>query len=103
MSIVGSILGIANGGIHLSSQILARTSPKELKELEALGKRKIDLLSKIKAYRKNRRPSQRVQTVLENYLTDLTKVCDEIELMQKVSDTKLQLIFAQLDKSLVPK
>ena len=97
MSLVASFLGVADSGMKLTSQVLARTSPRELKEFEGLQKEKLELTSKINAY-KRRLPSNRNQAELESYVVKLGEVCAEITIMQEVCQKKLEFMLAQLDK-----
>jgi len=89
-----SSLKLITSGIGLASQILARTSPSELKDLEKLEKLRLKYEGLITDY-KRLNPSERNQAKLEIYIQELEKVCNEILIMQKFAETKLRLILSQ--------
>ena len=93
MGITSSILKLVTSGVDLTSQILARTSPKELKELMALEKKRLSIEGDIADY-KRLKPSDRIQSKLESYLSDLEKTCDKIIVIQKFAETKIDLMLA---------
>ena len=93
LAIATAAIQLANSGVSLTKQILSRTSPREVRQLEKLEKAKLALDGMISDY-KRLRPSERVQARLELYINDREKVCNEILIMQKYAEQKLQLMLA---------
>ena len=88
------VLELINSGIGLASQILARTSPKEFKELTKLKKLRLKYDGLITDYMRLK-PSERNQAKLETYIKELRKVDNGILVSQDIADTKLKIMLAQ--------
>jgi len=93
LALATGIVSLLDNGVGFAKQILARTSPRELKELEKLEKERLRLTGLINDYMRLK-PSERIQSRLEIYLSDHEKVCDEIIIMQKFAEQKLKLVLA---------
>lgn len=88
------VLELINSGIGLASQILARTSPKEFKELSKLKKLRLKYDGLVTDYMALK-PSERNQVKLENYLREMGKTDKRILVLQGIADTKLKIMLAQ--------
>ena len=87
-------LELIASGIGLASRILARTSPKEFKELSKLKKLRLKYDGLITDYMALE-PSERNQAKLENYLREMGKADKRILVLQGIADTKLKIMLAQ--------
>lgn len=99
MSVVAnSALKLADSGVKLTSQILARISPKEHKKLNKLEAERLKIEKYIRDYR-SLKPSQRVQSRLEKHIRDLEGVTDAIIVAQRSAEQKTLTMLSQHNAS----